>query len=81
MRRTDASVAILVRDYGPGVPEGSLARISSLSFGLIDARSDQTGGMGLGLAIARRAVSVHQGSIGAENVQPGLRVEIVLPTA
>jgi signal transduction histidine kinase len=67
MRQADRSIAILVRDYGPGVPEGSLARIFQPFFRIDDARSDQTGGMGLGLAIARRAVSVHQGSIGAES--------------
>jgi signal transduction histidine kinase len=81
MRPADSSVAIVVRDYGPGVPEGSLARIFQPFFRIDDARSDQTGGMGLGLAIARRAVSVHQGSIRAENVGPGLRVEILLPNA
>jgi signal transduction histidine kinase len=34
----------------------------------------------LGLAIARRAVELHQGSITARNAQPGLLVEIKLPT-
>lgn len=35
--------------------------------------------MGLGLAIARRAVAVHAGVIRAFNTEPGLAVEIDLP--
>jgi signal transduction histidine kinase len=35
--------------------------------------------VGLGLAIAKRAVELHRGTMRAQNVKPGLRVEIDLP--
>jgi len=35
--------------------------------------------MGLGLAIARRAIQLHHGSLVAENASPGLLVTITIP--
>jgi signal transduction histidine kinase len=42
-------------------------------------RNRESGSVGLGLAIARRAVAIHGGSIAARDAGPGLAVEIVLP--
>jgi signal transduction histidine kinase len=79
---TDRSAAIIVRDHGPGVPEESLARIFDPFYRVEEARENKNGGgSGLGLAIARRAVQAHHGSIQAENMHPGLRVQITLPLA
>jgi two-component system sensor histidine kinase CpxA len=80
-RRSNASFARLtVRDYGPGVPESELARIFQPFYRVSDARDRQSGGAGLGLAIAERVIRVHGGTIRAENVTPrGLQVEILLP--
>jgi signal transduction histidine kinase len=41
--------------------------------------SRASGGVGLGLAIARRAVDLHHGRITAANAAPGLVVTIELP--
>jgi two-component system sensor histidine kinase CpxA len=38
-----------------------------------------TGGVGLGLAIAHRAIKVHHGQLHAENVNTGLLVRIEFP--
>jgi signal transduction histidine kinase len=68
-----------VRDYGSGVPESMLAEIF-LPFRRVPNGNSE--GAGLGLAIAERAVSVHQGTIRATNApQGGLIVDIDLPLA
>lgn len=82
--RTEAageSVRISVRDSGPGVPEELLPKIFQPFFRVDDSRDSSTGGVGLGLAIAYRAVSVHHGRVWAQNVNPGLNVCIELPLA
>ena len=52
---------ISVRDYGPGVPEDMLTKIFQPLFRVDDSRSSETGGVGLGLTIAQRAVVLHHG--------------------
>ena len=42
-------------------------------------RSRASGGVGLGLAIARRSVELHQGRITAHRAEPGLQITIELP--
>lgn len=70
---------ITVRDYGPGVPQEMLLKIFQPFFRVDDSRDSQTGGVGLGLAIAHRAVMAHRGRLTAENAAPGLRVRLELP--
>jgi signal transduction histidine kinase len=73
----DATIA--VRDFGPGVPEDTLARIFDPFFRVEEARDASGGGSGMGLSIAKRAVQLHRGTIKAENASPGLRVRITIP--
>ena len=73
------TVGIAIRDYGPGIPVEFLDRIFDSFFRTEEARNSESGGVGLGLAIAKRAVHIHGGSIRAFNDNPGLRVEIDLP--
>lgn len=69
---------ISVSDRGPGIPEGDLAAVFEPFFR--GAGANSRAGYGLGLAIARRAVEAHGGSIRAFNRDGGgLRVEIGLP--
>jgi len=75
-----ASVRLVVRDHGPGVPESELKNIFLPFYRVTDARDRQSGGTGLGLAIADRVIRIHGGTIRAENAAPhGLRIEIALP--
>lgn len=71
--------AILVRDHGPGVPDELLAAIFEPFFRVEGHRSRASGGIGLGLAIARRAIELHQGRISARNATPGLLITIEIP--
>ena len=79
LEATGARAVVRVRDHGPGVPEEALERIFDAFYRLEDDRNRSSGGAGLGLAIARRAVILHQGRIQARNAKPGLVVDIELP--
>jgi len=80
--RTPNGALISVRDHGPGVPAGELARIFEPFYRTDSARTRSSGGTGLGLAIARTAVERHNGHICAKNADGGgLEVTIKLPTA
>jgi two-component system sensor histidine kinase CpxA len=69
-------------DSGPGVPADALEKLFRPFYRIDDARGRETGGVGLGLAITERAVSLHGGTIRAANrPQGGLMVEIRLPLA
>ncbi len=71
---------IRVRDHGPGVPDQSLDMIFRPFYRVGEARDRQSGGIGLGLAIAERAVRLHGGSIHASNAPDGgLVIEMRLP--
>ena len=72
-----AAVVLTVRDFGPGVPEAELPNLFTPFYRAGAARSE---GYGLGLAIARRSVEAHRGSIIAVNrPEGGLAVTIELP--
>jgi signal transduction histidine kinase len=73
-------LTITVRDTGSGVPDQFLPRLSQPFFRVEDARDySPTGGVGLGLSIAHRAVQLHRGTLVAENANPGLRVTLTFP--
>jgi signal transduction histidine kinase len=81
VRRDGASAVLGIRDWGTGVPENQLLKIFDHFYRVDSDRNRQSGGAGLGLSIARRAVELHHGSIAARNVGPGLLVEIRLPAS
>jgi signal transduction histidine kinase len=76
----DSAVTVVIRDRGPGVPEADRERIFEPMVRLDRARQSDLGGAGLGLAIARRAVALHGGTIAADEAPDGgLRITIELP--
>jgi signal transduction histidine kinase len=79
--RTDYGKAIVVlRDYGPGLLPGTEDRVFERFYRADASRTG--GGAGLGLAIARRIVAGHGGSIRAENAEGGgAAFTIELPVA
>lgn len=75
-RRKGTGVLLSIRDHGPGVPIDSLPHLFEAFYRV---GGQHTAGFGLGLSIAKRAVSLHKGSISAHNAEPGLEVDIELP--
>lgn len=71
MAREGDDVVVRVRDRGPGVPEDALEDIFVPLYRVERDRDRKTGGAGLGLAIADRAVKLHGGAIEAENAPGG----------
>ena len=71
-----------IDDDGPGIPSTDIARAFEPFTRLEGSRNRNTGGTGLGLTIAKRAVEAEGGTISLGN-RPGggLRVEIRLPRA
>jgi signal transduction histidine kinase len=67
---------MVVTDTGSGIPPENLDRVFEPYF------TTKEGGTGLGLALARRIILEHRGSIRAENVPGGgARFMIDLPCA
>lgn len=80
LERAAGALHILVDDDGPGVPEADFEKIFAPFVRLESSRNRDTGGVGLGLAIARSIVRSHGGDITLSNLeQGGLRVTIALP--
>jgi signal transduction histidine kinase len=80
VRDSLAEVVVLVEDDGPGIPEAAMATVFEPFQRLEASRNRGTGGTGLGLTIARRALEGHGGTIALAN-RPGggLVVTVRLP--
>jgi signal transduction histidine kinase len=76
----ERSIEISIDDDGPGIPEVELGRVLEPFYRLEESRSRETGGVGLGLAIAQAIAQAHGGTVTLLN-RPvgGLRAKIVLP--
>jgi len=73
------SIEIWIADRGPGVPPEDLQRVFDAFVQVDSARDHAAGGYGIGLALVKRIVELHNGEIRAENLSPGFRVTICLP--
>jgi signal transduction histidine kinase len=80
MRATTTQIEVAVEDEGPGIPEDQLGRVMQPFFRLEESRNRDTGGIGLGLAIAASVVEAHGGTLTLSNRREGgLRAAIALP--
>jgi len=80
IQTTPKAIEIVIDDEGPGIPEQELSRVFDPFYRLEDSRSRDTGGVGLGLAIAQSIVQAHRGELVLSNrPTAGLRARIVLP--
>jgi signal transduction histidine kinase len=79
-RRTDdGHVRVAVSDSCGGIPQANLSRVFDAGWRGTPSRSDDDGGAGLGLAIARGVVESHGGEISVSNIDGGCRFELALP--
>ncbi len=77
---TAEGIEINIDDDGPGIPEQDRERVFEPFVRLEESRSPETGGIGLGMAIARSIVRGHGGDIVMQNrPEGGLRAIIRLP--
>jgi signal transduction histidine kinase len=69
------TVTISVQDSGPGIASADLPHIFDRFY-----KSSDSGGMGLGLSIAKYLVEAHHGQIGAESeIGKGTRISFTIP--
>jgi signal transduction histidine kinase len=73
------ALELSVRDFGPGVDEAQLARLSDAFYRTDAARQRVTGGVGLGLYLCRLVAQAHGGALRIRNAQPGLELTLSLP--
>jgi two-component system osmolarity sensor histidine kinase EnvZ len=79
-RRRDRSVTVIIDDDGPGIPLEQREEVFRPFYRLDASRNLATGGVGLGLTIARDVVRAHGGEIRLEDSPlGGLRARITLP--
>jgi signal transduction histidine kinase len=78
-RRADGHLQLSVRDFGAGVDEPQLARLSEAFYRADAARQRSTGGVGLGLYLCRLVAQAHGGTLTIRNASPGLELTLSLP--
>lgn len=80
LSQSETHAQITVRDSGEGIPESELKNIFDRFYRVDRVRSKNTGGAGLGLAIARWITEVHGGTIAAAStLGTGSEFQIKLP--
>ncbi len=73
-------IEIVIEDEGPGIPEPEMDKVFSPFYRLETSRNRKTGGIGLGMTVARSIIRSHGGDITLKNrPEGGLRVTVTLP--
>ena len=73
-------VEVMIGDRGPGIPSELREQVFTPFFRLEQSRNRETGGTGLGLAVAKTAIQRHGGEITlTEGAEGGLLVQVRLP--
>lgn len=76
----EETLCIVVSDDGSGIAESELEQIFVPFYRVSASRNRDSGGVGLGLAIAQQAIAANKGTIKAtNNQQSGLRVTLIIP--
>jgi signal transduction histidine kinase len=76
----EANIRITVEDDGPGIPAAEQENVFAPFYRLESSRNTSTGGVGLGLSVARTVIHGHGGEVCLRNrPEGGLRAEVTLP--
>jgi CheY-like chemotaxis protein len=75
---SDRDVSVTVRDSGIGIPADMLTRVFDIFTQVDRGLEKTTGGLGIGLSIARRLVEMHGGTIEARSAGPGKGSEFIV---
>jgi signal transduction histidine kinase len=75
----DGSAVVEVSDDGPGLPAAELERVFEPFYRAEPSRNRETGGMGLGLAVARSIARANGGDVGLRATGGGLTAIVRLP--
>lgn len=77
---SEQALKIIIADEGPGIPESQLEEVFEPFYRLEPSRSRETGGVGLGLSIARDVAQAHAGDLVLRNrTGGGLEAVLRLP--
>ena len=77
--RSSSHAIIRIEDDGPGVKADKLAQLTKPFFRTETSRNSDSGGIGMGLALAQQVIELHHGDLQFENMPDGFRVTIRLP--
>jgi signal transduction histidine kinase len=76
----DGTIAVTIEDDGPGIPVEEIDRVFEPFHRLEESRNRETGGVGLGLPIARNMLRAHGGDVVLKNrPECGLKAIVTLP--
>lgn len=77
---TSSNICLTVRDTGAGIPHEKLPYIFNRFYRVDESRDRQSGGMGLGLAIAKEYVEAHGGSVSIDSeLNKGTTISVIMP--
>ncbi len=79
LKQHASSLRLNVRDFGPGVDPTHLPHLGEAFYRADQARQRSTGGVGLGLHLARLVAQAHGGSLVFRNANPGLEAMLEIP--
>lgn len=80
LARNDNEVEFYVKDYGMGIPEESVDRLTERFYRIDKGRSREYGGTGLGLSIVKHIMNRHDGKLEIEStINEGSKFTCVFP--
>ena len=78
--RNENEVEFYIKDYGAGIPEESVDRLTERFYRIDKGRSREHGGTGLGLSIVKHIMNRHDGKLEIESaINEGSKFTCVFP--